>query len=377
MLIGGRLLQGIGAAGIFAVNMAMISQAFPPRERGRALGINGVISALGVSAGPTLGGVIIHYLDWPWIFYVKIPIAVVLISVGFRKLTERQAWRRERFDVLGATLLGVGLALLAVGLSFGQEWGWNSPLLVGSLVASVLLLVFAVFVETRVASPVFDVDLLRDRVMASGLASLTLSTLAIFAVSFLLPFYLEQLRGRDALQSGLLLAPFSLAIMVVAPLSGSIADRVGSRWLAPVGLGIGCLSLLLLGQLNAASSDWDLIWPLMIAGLGQGLFMPPNNDAIMSAAPSNEQGEASGMLATARVIGQCLSIALAGAVFASLGGTAAGALLEAQRFVLPPAELDALQATFASALHGAFSVCAALAACGVLTAFVRGEERSS
>jgi hypothetical protein len=151
---------------------------------------------------------------------------------------------------------------------------------------------------------------------------------------------------------------------------------VGSRWLTPLGLGISCLSLLLLGSLNAASSDWDLIWRLLVAGLGQGLFMSPNTRAIMSAAPNDQQGVASGLLATARVIGQGLSVALGGAVFASLGGTAAGAILEAQRGTLPPAQLADLQAVFASALHGAFVVCAALAAFGVLTAFVRGRPAS-
>ena len=374
ILIGARLLQGVGAACIFAVNIAMITQAFPARERGRALGINAVLVALGVSTGPTVGGIITQYLTWRWIFYVNVPIAVVAIGVALRLLTERRVWRRQRFDLPGATLLGGGLALLTLGLSFGEEWGWLSPRLVASLAGGLLLLAAAMFVERRVPSPVIDLNVFRNRVLASGLASLVLDMLALFAVGFLLPFYLEELRGLDVLHSGLLLTPMSLAMAVASPVSGSVADRLGSRWLAPVGLAVACVSLLLLGQLNAASSDWDLIWRLVLSGLGQGMFMSPNTRAIMSAAPRDEQGVASGLLATGRVIGQAVSVALAGAIFASFGGTAAGATLEAQRSVLTPDRLHALQATFAAALHAAFVVCAALAAFGVLAAFVRGQE---
>jgi sugar phosphate permease len=152
---------------------------------------------------------------------------------------------------------------------------------------------------------------------------------------------------------------------------------VGSRWLAPLGLAIVCLSLVLLGQLDAASSDWDLIWRLLVAGLGQGLFFVPSARAIMTAAPQAEQGVASGTLATARVIGQGVSVALAGAVSSSFVGTAAVATLAGQQQMLAPAQLAELQTTFASALHAAFVVCAAIAALGVLTALVRGQERSA
>jgi MFS family permease len=263
---------------------------------------------------------------------------------------------------------------VTLGLSFGEEWGWWSARLLGTVGAGGVLLVAALVVEAHVPAPIVKLELLRNRVLASGLISLLLAMLAMYAVGFLLPFYLEELRGLDVLHAGLLLTPMSLAVGVVAPVAGSLADRVGSRWLAPLGLATSCLGLLLLGQLTAASSDWDLVWRLALVGIGQGIFASPNTRAIMAAAPPDEQGIASGMQGTSRVIGQAVSVALAGAVFASLGGTAAGATLAAQGDVLAPEQIAELQATFAAALHAAFMVCGILAGFGVLTALVRGQE---
>ncbi len=261
-----------------------------------------------------------------------------------------------------------------MGLSFGQEWGWNSPLLIGTLVVSVLALTGMVFVELRVSDPVIDFSLLKRRVFLSANVSLILSFLALFAVSFMLPFYLEELRGFSTEEAGLLLTPLPLTIAVIAPLSGSLADRIGSRWLASCGLAIACLGLVLISQLNAQSSVWDIIWRLVVTGVGQAMFQSPNNSALMGAAPRDQQGSASGFLATGRVVGQSVSVAIAGAIFAGFGGAAAGHALISNP-ALSPAEISALQQTFATGFHAAFIACAAIAAFGVLTSLVRGKEK--
>ena len=375
ILIAARCFQGLGGALLFSVNIAMLTHAFSAHERGRVLGYNAIVVALGISLGPTLGGIITEYLTWHWIFYLNVPIGLVVAVAGCFILTEPLHRGQGRFDPAGAVLLALGLASLILGLSFGQEWGWTSPRLLGSVLFGAAALVAAVLVERRVKDPILDLTLFKNRVFASANISFMLAMLALFAVGFLLPFYFEELRGFSTIESGLLLTPLSLTLAVVAPISGSLSDRVGSRWLSPIGLAIACVGLVFLSQLDAHSSLWGIIWPLMVTGLGQGLFQAPNTRALMGSAPPSAQGVASSLLSTGRVIGQSLSVALAGAIFASLGGAAAGAILESQQHILSAASVSALQSTFVSSYHAALLACAGLAMLGVFTAAVRGAER--
>jgi EmrB/QacA subfamily drug resistance transporter len=374
ILIAARGFQGLGGALLFSVNLAMLTHAFPANERGRALGLNAVVVALGISVGPTLGGIITEYLTWRWIFYINVPIGIIVCGAALFVLKEPLHRGQGRFDPAGAILLAIGMAALILGLSFGQEWGWTSLRFIASVLIGALALAAAILVERRIKTPILDLNLLKNRVFVSANISFILSMLALFAVGFLLPFYFEELKGYSALEAGLLLTPFSLTLGVVAPISGALADRIGSRWLAPIGLAIACIGLGLLSQLDAQSSVWDIIWRLSVTGVGQGIFQAPNTRAIMGAAPPNEQGTASGILSTGRVIGQSLSVALAGAIFVSLGGAAAGTILATQQQTLSPASVSALQATFVSSFRAAMLACAGLAILGVFTALMRGNE---
>jgi EmrB/QacA subfamily drug resistance transporter len=377
-LVAARIFQGLGGALLFAPSMAIITDAFPAAERGLALGLTTVVAALGVSAGPTLGGLITEHMSWRWIFYLNVPLGALALLVTWRVLGNAGRRTPQPFDPAGAGLLAVGFAAMALGLSFGQAWGWTSARLLSCLAASVLALIAAAVVERRVRHPIIDLTLLHNRVFTSALLSMTLAMLALFAVSFLLPFYFEALRGFSVATSGVLLTPLPLTIAVIAPVSGWLADRMGSRGLAVGGLAIACLGLLLLAGLDAQSSTWDIIWRLAITGLGQGLFQSPNARALMNAAPRDEQGESSSLLATARVVGQSLSVALAGSIFASLGGATAARTLvaPAQQGMLVAGELRALQLTFLSSFRAALLACAVFAAIGIGTALVRGHERS-
>jgi EmrB/QacA subfamily drug resistance transporter len=375
-LVGFRALQGLGGALLMAISPAMLLAAFPASERGRALGLNSLIVSLGVSAGPTLGGILTENFSWRSIFYVNVPIGIVGLIATLRILREPTHRGHGRFDPAGAALLAIGLASLTLGLSFGKEWGWSSGRVVSALAIGAVGLVAMIVIELRVADPVLDLKLFRDRVFASASFTQILSFLALFAVSFLMPFYLEELRGFSTLRSGLLLTPLPLTIAVVAPFSGTLADRIGTRWLAAIGLAIACLGLVLIGSLSAHSPMWRLVGCLVVTGLGQGLFQAPNNSAMLGAVPRTRQGVASGVLATGRTVGQSISVALAGAVFASAGAATAGAQLVAERSN-PSApgsgeRVSALQHTFTHGFHAAFIVCAALAACGILTSLVRG-----
>jgi EmrB/QacA subfamily drug resistance transporter len=372
-LIAARALQGLGGALLMSISPAMLTNAFPASERGRALGLNAVVVALGVSIGPTLGGVITTNFSWRWIFYVNVPIGIVGIIATLLVLKEKLHRGQGKFDPLGAIFLGVGLAATTLGLSFGQEWGWSSPLLISTLTVGILTLVAFYITEHRVSNPIIDLSLLRERVFLSANLSLVLSFLALFAVSFMLPFYLEELRGFSTEIAGLLLTPLPLMIAVFAPISGTLADRFGTRWLAAGGLAIACAGLIFISQFNASTSIFGIIWPLTLTGFGQALFQSPNNSALLGSAPKGRQGVASGFLATGRVVGQSLSVALAGAIFTGLGGATAGAVLASSR-ALSPARVSALQQTFANGFHVAFIVCASIAAVGIFASLVRGKE---
>src|SRR6266496_4630994 len=378
-LIIARLFQGIGGALIFSVNIAMITSTFPKRERGLALGLNAVMVALGVSAGPTIGGVITQYLTWRWIFYVNIPLGIVVLLAAFYFYREERPQRGQhgRFDPVGAVLLAIGFAAFTLGLSFGQEWGWFSLGTLGTLCIGVVALVAAIYVEHHVEHPILDLHLVRNRVFALANISFILCMMALFAPGFLLPFYFEELRGFSTIQTGLLLTPLPLMLAVAAPLSGMLADRKGSRWISPLGLTIACFGLFLLSQINAQSTTWDIIWRLAVIGLGQGLFQSPNTRTLMSAASHDQQGEASGLLSTGRVIGQSLSVALTGTVFAALGGAAAGTFLSSPQVQhLSAASIDGLQNTFVVSFHAALLVCALFATLGIFTALARGKEQT-
>jgi MFS family permease len=198
--------------------------------------------------------------------------------------------------------------------------------------------------------------------------------LALFAVGFLLPFYFEELRGFQSERTGFLLTPFPLAMVIVSPVAGALSDRFGSRVLAPLALAITTVALLLVTQLDATSPMSQIWWRLALAGAGLGLFQSPNARSLMSAAPQSQQGMASGVFATARVTGQALSVAVAGAVFATLGGAAAGSALAVA--AASDAARPAMEATFLRGFHAAFATCAGFAALGALAALVRGRESS-
>lgn len=380
LLIVARAFQGLGGALLLAPGVAIISDAFPAAERGFAFGLNAVAVSLGTSAGPTFGGLLTDHFSWCWIFYLNGPFGVLGLIGTLRVLGnhDRRA-QHEHLDLAGAVLFAVGFATLTLGLSFGQQWGWTSVRTLGCVGGGFVTLSAAVLIERSVRSPLINLVRLHNRVFASALLSMVASMLALFAIGFMLPFYFEQLRGFSASLSGVLLTPLPLTIAVVAPWSGALADRFGSRWLASAGLAITCLGLLLLARLDTQISVWGIVWRLAVIGLGQGLFQAPNAQALMNAAPTNEQGESSGLLATGRVVGQSLSVAITGAIFASSGGAMAGQMLAtaAPSATLSAAEINTLQHIFLGSFRSALSVCAVFAALGILTALVRGSERPS
>jgi EmrB/QacA subfamily drug resistance transporter len=376
LLVAARAVQGLGAALIFAPALALIVDAFPTSQRGQALGLNALIVSLGITAGPTLGGLITEALGWRWIFFVNVPLGLIGLLVARRVFTFEGGVRARRFDVPGALAFGLGLGSLSLGLSFGSEWGWTSPALILTLVLALVALGVAIRIERRRRDPLVDVDQIVSRRLGLPLASFLFSVLALFAVAFLLPFYLEDLRGLTPLAAGLMLTPYSIALAFVSPISGRLADRGRAQWLGPLGLGMAATGLGLLATIGTSTPIAFVVLALAISGIGQGLFLSPNTRAVMSGMPAEQSGTASGLIATTRVVGQALSVAIAGAVFIGLGGAAAGAALVANG-AGGSAGGQALDDTFLAAFHAALVVSGTLAAAGAITSLARLVRRPS
>jgi MFS family permease len=222
---------------------------------------------------------------------------------------------QEPFDWAGALLFSLGLVALLFGLNNGETWGWTSPAILGCLIGAVIFLAAFLRVEMRAKAPMLDLSLFRKRIFAASTASAMLNYIGQSCVLFLIPFYLIQGRGFNTAEAGLILTSQPVIMALSAPVSGLLSDRIGSRVLSTVGLIIMAVGLFLLSRLGPDSSRWMMVIYLVIEGLGTGIFISPNNSALLGSAPRQRQGIASGILATARNVGMVLGIGLAGAVF--------------------------------------------------------------
>jgi EmrB/QacA subfamily drug resistance transporter len=367
-LVAFRAIQGIGAAMLMAMGPAIVAHTFHDRERGRALGLNGISVAIGLSLGPALGGILTQAASWRAIFLINLPIGLLAILWAYRILPAEEPGKDQSFVVRGAALSGVALFALLLALSDGQQWGWTSAAVIGLLIAFILLGAAFLITERRAIQPMIDLALFRIRPFTAGLASVVVAFAGLFTATFLLPFLLEQGRGFSPVEAGLLLTPVPLSMAVVAPFSGIASDRFGPRVLASVGMAIMTLGLLSLTQLAVDFSLPDLIWRLVLLGIGQGLFMSPNSSAVLGSVPRPRVGTASGTLAQMRVNGQAVGIALSGAIVATrlpihladLGG---------------PGTAAARNAALAGAIHDAFVVAAVVCSLGIVTSLIRGSSR--
>jgi EmrB/QacA subfamily drug resistance transporter len=366
-LIGLRVVQGVGAGMIQAIGPAIVTATFSPQERGKALGLNAVSVAVGLALGPTLGGILTEWLSWRWIFFVNLPVGIFGILWAQRVLSNKgESDSRQRgFDPLGAILASGALLALLLSLSEGSSWGWGSFGTIGLLAGFALLSVTFIMVELRVRQPMLDLKLFTIRSFSAGNTSLLIVFAALFAANFLLPFFLERGQGLSDLESGLLLTPLPLAILLTAPLSGALSDRIGTRIPSAAGLVVLAVGLLSLTRIEAGTSPWGLVWRLAVVGTGIGLFNSPNQSSIMGSVPRPRLGNASGMIAQMRYTGQALGIAIGGAVLVSripvyisdLAGSLPQSQVESEAFIL--------------AMHDAFYIAVAVCTVGIVASLIR------
>ncbi len=344
-----RVIQGVGGALITANSGAVIADTFPPESRGRAYGFNAVGYNMGAILGILLGGVIITYVSWRWIFWISVSAGIFAFALALRVLHDSGERHRQRLDLVGMATLGAGL--------FGILWAMTriattsvSSEVVGALVGGAVLLVAFGFIERRRAAPMLDLSLFRIPTVTPTLLASLFQGLANFAVLFLVIMYLQGVRGLSPLDASLLLVPGYLVGGFVGPFGGRISDRIGAVWPATVGLAVEIVALLVYADLGVSSGLWVVVVAATINGIGSGGFFPANTSAVMKAVPGRQFGIASGMLRTFANIGMVFSFAVAILVAArSIPRGLAFAI-----FVGTTHLSDHLAGAFTTGLHSAF-----------------------
>ncbi|MEV6345258.1 MFS transporter [Actinoplanes sp. NPDC051851] len=309
-IIGFRLVQGAGAALIAANSSAIISELYPPKERGRAFGYNALGFSFGSVIGVLLGGLMVTYVPWQWIFWINVPIGAVALLLAQRVLRDQGERQRRRFDFLGMITLGLGL--------FGILWAMTGlasrPLdgvLAGYLAGGIVLLVVFGFIEVRHPDPTLDLSLFRIPTMTPSLLASLLQGVGSFAVLFLVIMYLQGTRGMDPIDASMLLVPGYLLGAVVGPYAGRLTDRVGPVIPATLGLGVSVAAMAIFAQMTATSDLWLAAVGNLVIMIGGSLFFPANTAAVMGAAPPERLGIASGVLRTFSSIGMVFSFTTA------------------------------------------------------------------
>ncbi len=362
MLIACRVIQAIGAGMLFSTGPAIITSAVPPERRGRALSVTSIAVALGLSAGPVVGGMLSTLLGWQSIFFINIPIGVIGLLLVRKNVPKDEKKTAAPFDIAGSVMIFFALLLILMPLSLSGDYEVPPALFFSPIAAGLLLVVVFVLYELKRKHPMLNVRFFKNRTFAASNAAAVLIYMAQFIMVFLAPFYLENLRGFSAMTSGLIYLPMPIATMCIAPISGSISDRVGSKYISAFGAFMMSCGLFMLSFLQADSAILYMIGAMIVTGLGFGMFQTPNNSTIMGSVPLTNRGTASGTLATMRNIGMCLGVAVSGALFSSFQSDARAALSAQGQTG------DLLQSNvFLSAMHWTF-IAAAVVALGSMTA---------
>lgn len=307
-----RVVQGMGASGIMAVNAALVRFTYPQRMLGRAIGINALVVATSAAVGPTIASAVLALATWRWLFAINVPIGVVAILIALYALPETERSAR-RLNYVGAVLHAGTFGLLMSGIeSLAHDAA--TPLACGQIAVGCLLGVLLVRHELESPAPLIPFDLLRIRLFSLSIATSVCAFMAQMAAFVALPFMIQRL-GRSAAETGLLMTAWPAAVAVAAPVAGHLADRYPAGILGGAGLAALSLGLALLATFPDGGTAADLIWRTALCGLGFGLFQSPNNRAMLSAAPRARSGAAGGMLSTARLLGQATGAACVAILF--------------------------------------------------------------
>jgi EmrB/QacA subfamily drug resistance transporter len=365
MLVACRVLQAVGATMVYAAGPAIVTEAFSHRERGRALGIMTTGGQIGMAAGPLLGGWLVTAFGWPAVFWARTPIALVIGLASFwviRDLALPQG--RACFDVAGALTLGLAMVALLLGINRAGTGGWADPRTLGLLAGAGVTFAAFVVLEARLAAPMLDLALFRNRLFVTSNLMNLLSNLTMFGVWLLVPYYLVDGLGLAPVAAGLLLCAVPATTSLLAPVSGWLADRFGSWWASLGGLLLQVAALALIARLDTRSPLGQVGAGLVLLGAALGLFIPPNMSFIMGAVPRAQLGVASGLVTTMRSLGVVTGVALLTAIYGARSATYRSA-----------AETPNPTAFVAPAFQDAFTFAALLCVAAVGLALVRDRQR--
>lgn len=346
MLTLARVAQGLGGAALMSVNTALIRLIYPKRQLGRGMGINSFVVAVSSAAGPTIAAAILSLASWQWLFLINVPLGIISIFLAMRFLPPNSsASKITRFDLPSAMMntLTFGLLITALG---GFAQGQSGYLVLAEVIAMLIIGFFFVRRQLRMPVPLLPVDLLRIPIFSLSICTSICSFCAQMLAMVSLPFFLQTVIGRSEVETGLLLTPWPLATMVMAPLAGYLIEKVHAGLLGAMGLLIMACGLFGLALLPSSPSDLDIIWRMALCGAGFGLFQSPNNHTIVSSAPGHRSGGASGMLGTARLLGQSSGAALVALLFNLAGNSGTHtALLLAGSLAVIAAAISGLRVT--------------------------------
>ncbi|MBN1830668.1 MAG: MFS transporter [Deltaproteobacteria bacterium] len=314
MLVFFRALQGLMVAMQMALGLAIVTEAFPQRERGKAIGIYSSGIAVGLMMGPVLGGMIAHFLSWRFVFFINVPIAFFATLLGYGVIPEGKRNPEQRLDITGAVLAFVFLFSMLLYANRAKNWGWFSQ--VGVIMLVIIILFGWLFFRTERKSdhPMLDLSIFRSQRFSFACLSSLLNFVALNSIVFLTPWFLADALAFDPFRIGTTMMAFAFVTFFMGPISGGLSDRIGSRGLGFTGMIILSFGLFMFSRLTADSKTIDMIWRLAVCGLGGGLFQSPMNSAAMGSAPEQFRGVASSILAMMRNVGMVFGIAISGTI---------------------------------------------------------------
>jgi EmrB/QacA subfamily drug resistance transporter len=369
-----RTLMGVGAAVMTPLSTAIIPVMFDANDRPKAIALLTMGMGIGLPIGPILGGYLLEHFWWGSIFLVNVPAAAVALIAVAALVPESKAARPKRIDLGGGLLSTAGLTLFVYGVIEAPVRGWTDPLVLGPIVVGLALLAAFVLVERRIAEPMLDLGLFRRPRFAWGTAAGTIASFSLFGLLFVVPQFLQAVRGLDALEVGVRLLPLIVGLFLGAPVAARLSVRIGTKIPVVTGLLVSAVGLFL-GTATAVDSDYAFIatWLLLI-GLGTGLALSPAMDAVLGELPHDEAGSGTAVTMTLRQTAGALGVALLGSLLsavyrADLGSGASAAARESRAGAIAAGEIAAARSAFTAGMAAVLAVCGALAVAGaVLTA---------